>query len=62
MFLRDRLCPGLDILVPSESTKAYDMLDVVCTVRKQEQKWKLRCTFTVLFANANSHLTYTDSR
>ncbi|KAA0719204.1 Propionyl-CoA carboxylase beta chain, mitochondrial [Triplophysa tibetana] len=29
---KDRLCPGLDIIVPLESTKAFDMLDVVHSI------------------------------
>lgn len=29
LFFSDRLVPGLDTVVPSESTKAYDMLDIV---------------------------------
>ncbi|XP_056597603.1 propionyl-CoA carboxylase beta chain, mitochondrial [Triplophysa dalaica] len=29
---KDRLCPGLDIIVPHESTKAFDMLDVVHSI------------------------------
>lgn len=28
-FSSDRLVPGLDTIVPFESTKAYDMLDII---------------------------------
>lgn len=31
-FSSDRLVPGLDTVVPSETTKAYDMLDIIQAV------------------------------
>lgn len=31
-FSSDRLVPGLDTIVPFESTKAYDMLDIIQAV------------------------------
>lgn len=32
VFCSDRLVPELDTIVPMESTKAYDMLDIIRSV------------------------------
>lgn len=34
-FFSDRLVPSLDTIVPFESTKAYDMLDIIQAVCAQ---------------------------
>nr|CAB3264689.1 propionyl-CoA carboxylase beta chain, mitochondrial [Phallusia mammillata] len=38
---KDRLCPALDTLIPMESTKAYDMLDVIHSLADNRSFWEI---------------------